>query len=53
MRISSEGKIKMKSKETSAKSTAQIFRDNICTVFNLLPIHIGHQKAVYANSYRN
>lgn len=31
----------MKSKETSAKSTAQIFRDNICTLFNLLNLLIA------------
>lgn len=31
----------MKSKETSAKSTAQIFRDNICALFNLLNLLIA------------
>lgn len=31
----------MKSKETAAKTTAQIFRDNICTLFNLLNLLIA------------
>ena len=31
----------MKKQETAAKTTAQIFRDNICTLFNLLNLLIA------------
>ena len=31
----------MKAKETASKTTAQILRDNVCTLFNLLNLLIA------------
>ncbi len=42
----------MTSKETSTKSTAQIFKDNICTLFNLLNLLIAIA-LIYVHAWSN